>query len=168
MLSLGNWKYANDLVDINIFDQDQNLADVVDLPISGLRVSDAAQTTAALGMLYKFWDKTSITVDYNYFADIYAQFDVLDRAVFKDEGDPVAQSKGDTWKAPNYHTFDASLRHGFKVGNFDTTLTVRVNNLFDTEYIADALDAADSFGNPEPLVWFGFGRTFNLGMKILF
>jgi iron complex outermembrane recepter protein len=168
MLSLGDWKYANDLVDINIFDQDQNLADVVDLPISGLRVSDAAQTTAALGMLYKFWDKTSITVDYNYFADIYAQFDVLDRAVFKDEGDPAAQSKGDTWKAPNYHTFDASLRHGFKVGNFDTTLTVRVNNLFDTEYIADALDAADSFGNPEPLVWFGFGRTFNLGMKILF
>jgi outer membrane receptor protein involved in Fe transport len=117
-------------------------------------------------MLYKFWDKTSITVDYNYFADIYAQFDVLDRAVFKgdnpDPNAPPSESKGDTWKAPNYNTFDASLRHGFKIGEFDTTVTVRVNNVFDTEYIADALDADD------PLVWFGFGRTFNLGMKILF
>ena len=166
MLSLGNWEYANNLVDVRIFDQDQNLVEVVDLPIKGLKVSDAAQTTAALGMLYKFWDKTSITVDYNYFADIYAQFDVLDRAVFKgDDPDPNApptESKGDTWKAPNYHTFDASLRHGFKIGDFDTTVTVRVNNIFDTEYIADALDADD------PLVWFGFGRTYNLGMKILF
>ncbi|PQJ21911.1 carboxypeptidase-like regulatory domain-containing protein [Tenacibaculum sp. SG-28] len=166
MLSLGDWKYADDLIDVKIFDQDQNLVETVDLPIKGLRVSDAAQTTAALGMLYKFWDKTSITVDYNYFADIYAQFDVLDRAIFKgdnpDPNAPAPERKGNTWKAPNYSTFDASLRHGFKIGNFDTTVTVRVNNLFNTEYIADALDADD------PLVWFGFGRTYNLGMKILF
>jgi outer membrane receptor protein involved in Fe transport len=57
---------------------------------------------------------------------------------------------------------DASLRHGFKVGDFDTTLTVRVNNLLDTDYIADAIDASD------PLVYFGFGRTFSLSAKIKF
>jgi hypothetical protein len=34
--------------------------------------------------------------------------------------------------------------------------------VFDTEYIADALDASD------PLVWFGFGRTFSLDLKIKF
>ena len=69
---------------------------------------------------------------------------------------------GDTWKAPNYSTFDASLRHGFTLGEFDTTLTARVNNVFNTEYIADALDASD------PLVWFGYGRTFSLSAKIKF
>ncbi len=158
MLSLGNWKWDNDLEDVAIFDENQQQVSTVYLPIKGLRVSDAAQTTAALGMLYKFWDRTSITVDFNYFADLYAQIDVLDYAT---TSAPTTRP-GDSWKAPNYSTFDASLRHGFKFGNFDTTVTARVNNLFNTEYVADALDAAD------PLVWFGYGRTFSLSAKIKF
>jgi outer membrane cobalamin receptor len=160
MLSLGDWTNDNDLIDVPIFDENQQQRGTLDLLVAGLKVSDAAQTTAALGLLYKFWDKTSITVDYNYFADLYSQIDILDRAEF-DSSEPV-ERKGNSWKAPNYSTVDASLRHGFSLGEFDTTVTVRVNNLFDTEYIADALDAAD------PLVWFGFGRTFSLSAKIKF
>lgn len=155
MLSLGDWKWDNDLDNVPVFDENQNEVDRISLPIQGLRVSDAAQTTAALGMLYKFWDKTSLTLDYNYFADLYARIDVLDYA-------NASTRPTDSWKAPNYSTMDASLRHGFKLGEFDTTLTFRVNNLFDTEYIADAIDASD------PLVYFGFGRTFSLSAKIKF
>ena len=155
MLSLGDWKWDNDLDDVPVFDENQNEVDRISLPIQGLRVSDAAQTTAALGMLYKFWDKTSVTLDYNYFADLYARIDVLNYA-------NASTRPTDSWKAPNYSTMDASLRHGFKVGDFDTTLTVRVNNLLDTDYIADAIDASD------PLVFFGFGRTFSLSAKIKF
>ncbi|PWG06051.1 TonB-dependent receptor [Polaribacter aquimarinus] len=158
MLSLGDWRWNNDLIDQPLFDENQNQRGTISLPIDGLRVSDAAQTTAALGMLYKFWDRTSITFDYNYFADLYSQINVLDYA----SSGPITTRPGDTWKAPNYSTVDASLRHGFKFGNFDTTVTFRVNNLLDTEYIADALNAAD------PLVWFGFGRTFSLDVKIKF
>jgi iron complex outermembrane receptor protein len=160
MLSLGDWTNDNDLKDVAIFDENQNQRGTLDLLVDGLKVSDAAQTTAALGMLYRFWDKTSITVDYNYFADLYSRIDILDRADF--DPDTPAVRKGDPYKVPNYNTFDTSLRHGFNFGEFDTTLTVRVNNVFDTEYIADALDAAD------PLVWFGFGRTFSLDVKIKF
>ncbi|MFK8058921.1 MAG: TonB-dependent receptor [Polaribacter sp.] len=160
MLSLGDWTNDNDLIGVGIFDENQNQRGTVDLLVKGLKVSDAAQTTAALGMLYKFWEDTSITVDYNYFADLYSRIDILDRAVFGSSG-PVDR-KGNSWKAPSYSTFDTSLRHGFKLGTFDTTVTVRVNNVFDTEYIADALDA------PDPLLWFGFGRTFNLGVKFKF
>lgn len=155
MLSLGDWKWDNDLDDVPVFDENQNEVDRLSLPIKGLKVSDAAQTTAALGMLYKFWDKTSLTLDYNYFADLYARIDVLDYA-------NAATRPTNSWKAPNYSTMDASLRHGFNLGEFDTTLTLRVNNLFDTEYVADAIDAAD------PLVFFGFGRTFSLSAKIKF
>jgi outer membrane cobalamin receptor len=160
MLSLGDWTNDNDLIDVAIFDENQNQRGTLDLLVDGLKVSDAAQTTAALGMLYKFWDKSSITVDYNYFADLYSQIDILDRAVF--DASTVVERKGNTWKVPAYSTVDASFRHGFNLGEFDTTVTVRVNNLFDTEYIADALDASD------PLVWFGFGRTFSLDLKIKF
>ena len=155
MLSLGDWKWDNDLDDVPVFDEDQNEVDRLSLPIKGLKVSNSAQTTAALGMLYKFWDKTSFTLDYNYFADLYARIDVLSYA-------NASTRPTDSWKAPNYSTMDASLRHGFNVGEFDTTLTLRVNNLFDTEYIADAIDASDS------LVFFGFGRTFSLSAKIKF
>ena len=155
MLSLGDWKWDNDLVDVPVFDEDQNEVDRLSLPIKGLKVSNSAQTTAALGMLYKFWDKTSFTLDYNYFADLYARIDVLSYA-------NASTRPTDSWKAPNYSTMDASLRHGFNVGEFDTTLTLRVNNLFDTEYVADAIDASN------PLVFFGFGRTFSLSAKIKF
>jgi hypothetical protein len=160
MFSLGDWTNDNDLIDVAIFDQDQNQRGTIDLLVKGLKVSDAAQTTAALGMLYKFWDKTSITVDYNYFADLYSRLDVLDRAKFN--ADTPVERKGNTYKVPSYNTVDTSLRHGFNLGDFDTTLTVRVNNVFDTEYIADATDAST------PLVWFGFGRTFSLSAKIKF
>jgi outer membrane cobalamin receptor len=155
MLSLGDWKWDNDLDDVPVFDEDQNEVDRLSLPIKGLKVSNSAQTTAALGMLYKFWDKTSFTLDYNYFADLYSRIDVLSYA-------NASTRPTDSWKAPNYSTMDASLRHGFNVGEFDTTLTLRVNNLFDTEYVADAIDASD------PLVFFGFGRTFSLSAKIKF
>jgi len=155
MLSLGDWKWDNDLDNVPVFDENQNQVTTISLPIQGLRVSNSAQTTAALGMSYDFWDKTSITLDYNYFADLYARIDVLDYA-------NASERPSDSWKAPSYSTVDASLRHGFSLGEFDTTVTVRVNNLFDTEYVADALDASD------PLVWFGYGRTFSLSAKIKF
>jgi iron complex outermembrane receptor protein len=155
MLSLGDWKWDNNLEDVPVFNENQEQVTTISLPIQGLKVSNSAQTTAALGMLYKFWDRTSITVDYNYFANLYAQIDVLNYT-------NATETPEDSWEAPSYSTLDASLRHSFKFGNFDTTVTARVNNLLDTEYIADAIDASD------PLVYFGFGRTFSLSAKIKF
>ncbi len=155
MLSLGDWKWDNNLEDVPVFNENQEEVTTISLPIQGLRVSNSAQTTAALGVLYKFWDRTSITVDYNYFADLYAQIDVLNYA-------NASEAPTDSFKAPSYGTVDASLRHSFNFGKFDTTVTARVNNLLDTEYIADARDASD------PLVFFGFGRTFSVSAKIKF
>mgnify|MGYP001147832499 FL=1 len=169
MLSLGDWNWANDILDTKVFDSAQNQVATVDLLIKDLKVADAAQTTAALGMLYKFWDKTSITVDYNYFGNLYADFDIIGSANITFTGNtktPSVRPTG-TWKAPVYHTFDTSLRHEFKVGNFDTTVTARVNNLFDTEYVSDALDGS-SHTATDALVWFGYGRTFSLSAKINF
>lgn len=155
MVSLGDWKWDNNLEDVPVFNENQEEVTTLSLPIKGLKVSNAAQTTAALGMLYKFWDRTSITVDYNYFANLYASIDVLNYA-------NATETPTDSYKVPSYGTVDASLRHSFNFGTFDTTLTARVNNVLDTEYIADAIDASD------PLVFFGFGRTFSLSAKIKF
>lgn len=157
MLSLGDWTWDNDVLGVEIYDEEQNLIDVVDLYIAGLKVSESAQTTAALGLDWEILSKTHFTVDYNYFGNLYAQYDPNDR------GTPGPQA----WKAPDYATFDASLRYNFKIGDFDTTLIGIVNNVFNTEYIADARDGAGS-ASDTALVWFGFGRTFSVSAKIKF
>ncbi|UMB59704.1 TonB-dependent receptor [Lutibacter sp. A80] len=157
MLSLGDWTWDNNVTDVQIFDEEQNLVDTVDLYIKGLKVAEAAQTTAALGLDYELMDKTNFTVDFNYFADLYAAYDPNDR------GSVGPQA----WKAPDYSTFDMSIRHGFKIGDLDATLIGRMNNVFNTEYIADATDGSGSVDSTA-LVWFGYGRTFNVSAKINF
>jgi len=158
MLSLGDWQWANDLENIQIFDEEQNLVNTVNMFIDGLKVSDAAQTTAALGLNYELMDKTFFTVDYNYFADLFARYDPNDRGT---------ANAPQAWEAPDYATFDMSIRHGFKIGDLDATLTGRMNNVFDTQYIADATDGENSIDQTVK-VWYGYGRTFNVSAKIKF
>ncbi len=174
MGSMGDWKWDSDIYRLPVFDPEQNFVGESDLLLKGVRVGDAAQTTAALGLLYKFWNRTSLTVDYNYFADIYADFSFDQNftsaaEIERFETDPTSDRPEpsrleNSWELPDYHTFDASLRHGFSLGDFDTTLTLRVNNILDTEYISDAQGSETS----DVLVWYGAGRTFSLGAKIKF
>ncbi|TCI85868.1 TonB-dependent receptor [Tenacibaculum sp. M341] len=176
MGSLGDWKWASDIYRVPVFDPEQQFVGEVDLLLDGVRVGDAAQTTAALGLLYKFWEKSSLTVDYNYFGELYSDFSFSQNFTSKDRIEEIANDPtltrdepkrvGQPWKMPNYHTFDASIRHGFNFGDFDTTLTLRVNNIFDTEYISDAQDVSGTAASA--LVWYGAGRTFSLGAKIKF
>jgi outer membrane receptor protein involved in Fe transport len=159
MLSLGNWEWDNNVENVQVYDEDQNpIGNPYNLYIEGLKVSDAAQTTAALGLDYELMPKTHFTVDYNYFADLYADYNPDSRTT---PGTPQP------WKVPAYGTFDASVRYGFKIGDLDTTLTARMNNVFDTEYVADALDGINNNAQTA-LVWYGFGRTFNISAKIKF
>ncbi|OIQ29969.1 MAG: TonB-dependent receptor [Bacteroidetes bacterium MedPE-SWsnd-G2] len=158
MASFGDWRWEDDVRDVQIFDEEQNLVDTVDLFIKDLRVADAAQTTLALGMNYKITPVTTFIFDYNYYDNIYADFDPSDRGI---EGAPGA------WKMPSYGLFDMGLTHGFDFGNLDMTLSGRINNLFNTDYISDALDGAGSTADTA-LVWYGFGRTFSVGAKLNF
>ena len=158
MASLGDWRWDSNVQNVDILDEDQNVIDTVDLFIKDLHVSDAAQTTAALGLSYKLTPETRFVLDYNYYADIYAAYDPSDRGT---AGAP------DAWKMPDYGLFDAVISHSFNVGPFDTMLTARMNNVFDTEYISDARDGSGSIANTA-LVYFGYGRTFSIGAKLNF
>ena len=165
MLSLGDWTWDSNVEDAQEYDEDnQPVGDPINLQIKGLKVGDAAQTTAALGVDYEFMPKTHITVDYNYFANLYSDYDPEDRTV--SEIDPNADVT-QPWQVPDYGTFDASLRYGFMVGNFDTLLTANMYNIFNTKYIADAQDGAGNVAQTA-LVWYGFGRTFNISAKFSF
>ncbi len=158
MLSLGDWRWDSDVRDVQIFDETNTVIETVDLFIKDLHVGDAAQTTAALGLNYKISPETTFTVDYNYYADLYSDFNPSRRGT---AGAPEA------WKVPSYNLFDSALRHKFTLGNFETTFTARVNNVFDVKYISDSEDNGSSTAS-EAKVYYGLGRTFNVGAKINF
>ncbi|MDU8884853.1 TonB-dependent receptor [Yeosuana sp. MJ-SS3] len=158
MASFGDWRWDSDVTDVDILDEDQNVVETVDLFIKDLHVGDAAQTTFALGINYKFSPKTRLIIDYNYYDNIYADFDPSDRGT---------QGAPDAWKMPDYGLFDVAMTHGFEFGPFDATLTARMNNVFDTEYISDAQDGSGSTTDTA-LVYFGYGRTFSIGAKLNF
>jgi hypothetical protein len=158
MLSIGDWKWVNNLENVQVYDEDQNpIGNPYNLYIKDIKVSDAAQTTGAIGIDYELMPKTNFTLDYNYYANLYADYNP--------EGRTTAGPQ--PWKVPAYGLFDASLRHEFKFGDFDALLIANVINVFDTEYVADALNGT---GNDAAtaLVWYGFGRTFSITAKINF
>ena len=68
---------------------------------------------------------------------------------------------------PAYGLFDVAMNHDFMFGPFDATLTGRMNNVFDTEYIADGQDGSGSVAETA-LVYYGFGRTFSVGLRLNF
>lgn len=186
MASFGDWTWRDNVRDVRIFNEDQEEIDdsPVNLHIAGLKVADAAQTTMALGLDYKFALDTRLVVDYTYNADIWADFDPSDRSLSPDltpeEIDAIfATDAKQPWKLPSFGLFDVAMTHGFKFGPFDASLTARINNVFDTQYIADAQDGTDVGTEGEPgyisgstaersLVWIGFGRTFSVGAKLNF
>ncbi|MDA0178150.1 TonB-dependent receptor [Mesoflavibacter profundi] len=158
MASIGDWRWQNNIEDVQIFNEENEaVGDPINIFIKDLHVGDAAQTTFALGGNYSLTPETTLTVDYNYFANLYADFDPSNR-----------QTVGpDAWEVPAYGIFDTAIRHGFKFGNFDATLTGRINNIFNTEYISDAFDGNTSTATTAR-VYYGFGRTFSVGAKLNF
>lgn len=154
MASLGDWRWDSNVTDVDILNEEQEVVETVNLFIKDLHVGDVAQTTLALGGNYSLTPKTTLIVDYNFFGDVYAEFDPSGR----NEPGP------DAYKLPNYGLFDTVVSHSFDFGPFDTTITGRINNVFDTKYITDALDGtADTI-----LAYYGFGRTFSLSAKLKF
>ena len=153
MASLGDWTWKNDLTDVDIFNEDQELVRTINLFVADLKVGGSAQNTYAAGVDYEVWEGTKVRVDWNYYNDLYAQFDPETRST---------RELGQSWELPEYGLFDFGLTHKFDLGEFEAMLIGNVNNVLDTEYISIAR------GGVNDGVFYGFGRTFNVGAKINF
>jgi len=160
MVSIGNWKWENDILDVPVLDDNNNVIDRVNLFIGGLKVGNSAQTTTALGLDYEIIEDLKLGADWNFYGNIYADFDPLRR---NDEAD-----KGiDPWKMKDYHLFDFNAKYSFKIGGVDAILLGNINNLFDSEYISDGFDGANHDWESST-VYYGLGRTYSLGLKVKF
>lgn len=158
MVSLGDWRWQKDVI-ASLYDQDQNFLGDFAVYAKGLHVGNSAQTTAALSLEAYVLPGLKIGADWTYFDRLYADFAIE----YRNNPD----DRSDAWKMPSYNLLDISANYHFKLGKFNASLFGKVNNLLDTEYFSDAIDGLAH--NPETsYVYYGFGRTWSLGLKIKF
>ncbi|MEY2949577.1 MAG: hypothetical protein RLZZ248_778, partial [Bacteroidota bacterium] len=133
----------------------------------GLKVGDAAQTTFAIGGGYRLATGLRIYADYFFAGNLYANYNIQD-ATFQDPNrDQVA-------KLPTYGLVDAGLSYNFEVGGLDVTWRLNINNVLDEIYVSEMnTSIVDDPSTPrnefyDNLGIFGFGRTWNTGLKFKF
>ena len=127
--------------------------------LNGVKVGDAAQTTAALGLDYTFLKQLKFGIDYNFYGKNFASF-LPDARTSAAKGTTVFQ-------VPNYSTVDVNSKFSFKLGNFDAEVYANVNNLLNAEYISDANDGTLS-NAATATVFYGFGTTWTTGIRVKF
>lgn len=159
MGSLGDWIWANNVDSVKIY-KDQVLVGTIDaLYLKGIHVADAAQTTFALGLNYEVLNGLKIGMDANYYDRLYAQFEL--------ESCSQADNEGvDAERIPDYLLFDLNLYYKFKFWDHDASLYGNMNNVFNTIYIADAAEGDAEDGSTG--YYYGYGRTWSVGIKIYF
>jgi outer membrane receptor protein involved in Fe transport len=161
MVSLGDWRYTDNF-DATVTNLDNNnaLKDGANQTIYGedLKVGDAAQTTMNLGVNYEIINGLRVYADYFYYANTYARFNIQE--------DQFRSPDPELQKIPSYSLVDAGLSYNFDVNNVGVTLRFNMNNVLDETYIADLItNRPDLYTNQG---WFGFGRTWNTGIKLSF
>ncbi|MEM1324537.1 MAG: carboxypeptidase-like regulatory domain-containing protein [Bacteroidota bacterium] len=166
MASLGDWEYTNNFTsDITNTDTGEKVG-VETLFAEGLKVGDAAQTTASIGAAYRAPFGLRIYADYYYADRLFANYDIFDDQFFS-PGAEIAQ-------LPSYSLVDAGASYDFTLGGLNMTLRANVNNVLDEIYIAEMdTNILDNPATPENELYdnrgfFGFGRTWNTSLKIRF
>lgn len=162
MASVGNWRWLNDIVDVPIYDDQQNKIKEVDIYLKDVHVGDAAQTTAAFGFNYEMLPGLKLGVDYNYYTSLFANFDPLRRNTAPAEG-----TVDDSWEMPAYGLLDLNIRYKFEMAGFNASLNGKINNLLDTEYFAESTDGG-AHDWQSAVGYYGVGRTWSMMLKVKF
>jgi hypothetical protein len=171
MLSIGDWQYEGTSTS-NRYDSSNNPiggGTSSTLYLDGVRVGDAAQTTASLGATYEILPRFTVDATYIYADKLYA---AISPGNFNKEDNRGAL------QLPSYGTTDAGLSYKWLVGRTKSNsvgFRLNVNNVFDYTYIAEAKTnffAADFPTQPtykgistNNQVYFGFGRTWNFSLR---
>ncbi len=169
MASLSNWIYSETFTgNVANTDTDDPLIGVdpvITIFADGIKVGDAAQTTFAIGAVYEPIFGLKIRADYYYADNLFAEFNILETQ-FRSEGGAVAQ-------LPAYSLVNAGVSYTFDISNTSATINFNMNNVFDEIYVAEMdTNVMDDPSTPDENEFYtqnrgfyGFGRTWNAGIK---
>lgn len=142
MLSIGDWRYKGNPTG-NIYDENGtpilfNGKSDVTLAFDDVKVSDAAQTTAALGFTVKPIKQLSVFGNWNYYDNYYGLVNFNGDYLVGADGSISRNAQKGALKYPSFNLFDLGLSYTLNVGkNQRLVFTGNVYNLLDTTYISD-------------------------------
>ncbi|MDR6237046.1 outer membrane receptor for ferrienterochelin and colicin [Aureibacter tunicatorum] len=158
MASIGDWRWLNDLENVIAYDDQQNPSEPFSVYMADIKVGDAAQTTFAAGINYELVEGLKIGMDYNFYGDNFAEFNPTSRTNEDDRG-------VNSWQLENYSLVDANMSYKFTIGDVKASIFGNIHNIFDTMYVSDADET--NVGDPAN-VFYGWGRSWSMGMKVNF
>lgn len=138
----------------------------VELGLDDVRVGGSAQTTASLGATAKISKALRVGLDCVFQGRNYSDWSIQASDLKYNVNKTLVY--GSPWRIPSAYIFDMNASYKFKIGGVEAVLFGVVNNLFDQEYISDATDGANHDWETAYGVFYGFGRTYNLRLKINF
>ncbi|MBM1104900.1 carboxypeptidase-like regulatory domain-containing protein [Aurantibacter crassamenti] len=169
MLSVGNWRYKDDIAS-TVFDDNNNQIGTSTLFVDDVKVGDAAQFTAYIAAAYTIVDDFNVDLSWRNASNLYADLDIENDDIFLTDNNQGAL------KLPSYNLFDLGIDYRFRFAKSNLFARVNVNNVFDTEYISEsdsnihATSGSQLYNGIDTnnYVWFGFGRTWNLSLRYNF
>lgn len=172
MASIGDWKWGKK-AKFDIYDESQNKTGTGEIDLNGVHVGNSAQTTFALGADWEVFKNLHLKGNLNFFGKNYADFEPAYRVSKQKDGTLYTNYNGDAWKMPNYTIVDLSASYKYVMEKMSVSFFGGVDNLFNKKYIADAVDGFKNDANnvrtgEDALVYYGFGTTWQVGMRVNF
>ena len=181
MISWGDYEWASNAKGYFYNQQGQPLADLrgnvasgilaedhayATLNQKGVKVGGSAQTTAAAGVTFRPFKGARIGADWVVNARNYSDYSVSSSNYTANSEINVEKP----WQIPWGNQLDLNASYTFKLGNTNATLSGNVHNLLNNYYVMDAYTTTSEQGawNNAYRVFYSFGRTFSIRMKVRF
>lgn len=152
--SIGDWQYDGDSPFRFREEVESQIIGTGYLPLSGVKVGNAPQTSFGLGTKYKILSDLSVDVDFNFYDNLYGQVDPEDVVGAVLEGEVYEAEKLD-----GFGVVDAGLSYTIRFGGQHLKFRGNVFNVFNKEYFG----RKDGFG-----YFYGLGTTWNAGLTYSF
>lgn len=184
MVSIGDWNYDGDVTSNRYDANNTQIGTGSTLYLDKVKVGDAAQITASIGARYEIITGLNVDANYRVADKLYASIDPIR---FSSE-----TNKG-SLELPSYGLMDAGISYKMLLGEDKSkslNFRLNVNNVLDEVYISESrtnIFADDNVSSSNPAlgtyasndrlyngvananqVFFGYGRTWNFGVKYNF
>jgi hypothetical protein len=149
MISVGNWVYKGDVMSdrFDQFNQPFAGSTSTKLYLDGIKVGDAAQTTASFGASYEVVSGLSFDANYRWCDNLYTAISPVNSNGSLNFTSPLGTAPSannlinrGSLDLPSYGLMDAGVSFKLPVGNDKSdslNFRVNINNLLDKVYIAE-------------------------------
>ena len=136
----------------------------ITLNLKEVKEGGSAQLTAGLGLNARVGKSLGLGLDWILYARNYADWQLSPSDIILNG----VKNFETPWKIPTASVFDLNAYYRFDFGKVKATLSGNINNLFNQTYITDATDGSKHDWQTAYNIFYGFGRTYSLRLKVSF